>query len=928
MPTDRYFDDQTKIPGRWWLLLSALAALLLSSVVFLPVYYALIKGGNRGRASLSAPPPALTRWTPLCREEPREPLDCYPEDPTADADRCGSRGCCWRKGETPRCRYPSNYGYAASDKGIPFYDGFETNLVRPLSPSRYGDDLRHVALRVEFQTRDRLRIKFYDPQNARHEVEPPSVPEERSGHRPRLYSVSYHSAALPFGVKVRRVSTDVVLFDTTPAGFTFSHQFLQITVRLPSRRLYGLGEESLRPYRTSRRSTLRTLHASKDRPSAHPVYLCVEDDGNAHGVLLLNGHAMEIELNPFPAVTFRLGGGVLDFYLFLGPTPEDVVAQYTQVVGRPALPPYWSLGFHMGRDGYLSTDHVKWMGEIIKEKNIPRDVQSVHTDYTTGCSFSIRKEFGNLSSLSTELHEIGIKLVISIRPSICTKQDYFNYAYRSGRKAKVFVNDTRSNRPLIGKTDKEKVVYPDFENPLASDWWKTNLRRLSSSFDFDGIWIEGNEPFNSANGSTEGCLDDTLNRPPFVPRTGKRNLYDETLCMDSVHWGWGKRHYHVHNTYGHKSALVSYKVLKSLKEARPSVLSPSTFPGSGGFAGRWIREDKGTWSDMVSSIPSLLHYSIFGIPFTGSAICGYRGEPEEELCLRWLQLGAFYPLSRHHKAAGYRMWINNCNSNEEDPGNFKKEFVKVVRKAMEKRYELLPYLYTLFYFAHVRGSTVARPLWHQFTKDNATFNIEEQFLWGPALLISPALQKNVTSVKAYFPKGFWYDYYTGEKFSSDGGWETLSAPLYGSVKPINLHLYGGHVVTTQKSALNTELSRRNPLRLLVALNESRRAEGWLFWDDGISNLGNEYILVKYAAFDDKLTVEGNSGSKTFETNFHRVYIEQIRIMGLQWPPDYVKINNNYLLKKKQYRWADYSKTLDLQNILISLTQRTVIHWFD
>lgn len=929
MRTNQYFDDQTKIPRKWWLLLSTLIA-LLALIIFLPVYYTLIKSRNRGYLSLAGPHDVLANWTPQCDQKISEELfDYYPDNLDVNIEQCKSRGCCWRQEiKEIKCYYPSNYGYAVLDKGTTFYNGFELILVRLPSPMKYGDDLRNIRMRVEFQTPYRLRIKFYDSQNDRYEVEEPKIYEDYSSHGLRLYSVTYNLSSVPFGIKVRRVATDIILFDTTVTGFTFSNQFLQLTIKLPSRYLYGLDKQSLRDYRRFGKRILRTVYNSKDHPSAHPMYMCLENDGNAHGVLLLNSYAMEIELHSIPAITFRTIGGILDFYIFLGPTPENVVQQYTKAVGRPAMPPYWSLGFQMGRDGYLSADHVKWVLERIKEKNIPQDVQSIHTDYTTGCPFSIKRQFGNLSSLSTDLHKVGVKLIITVRPSICIKKNYFSYPYESGMKMKLFINDSRSNRPLTGKIDRSEVVYPDFENPIIFDWWKANLKKLLSVFEFDGIWLEGNEPYNSVNGSTDGCVDDTFNRPPFIPKITRKNLYDQTLCMDSTHWGSGKHHYDVHNTYAHKMGTVSYRVLNSLKGDRPLILSESTFVGSGKFGGHWFRDKNSLWADMMSSIASILHYSLFGMPYTGSAICGHHGEPEEELCLRWIQLGAFYPLARHHKAVGYKMWITNCNSDEKNRGNFKKEFARVVQRVIEKRYELLPYLYTLFYFAHIEGSTVARPLWHQFSKDNITYNIEEQFLWGSALLISPALKKKTNTVKAYFPKGLWYDYYTGERLHSDGQWEILSALLYNTAKPINLHIFGGHIITTQKSSLNTELSRRNPLKILVALNESQKAEGVLFWDDGKSNLQGEYIFVKFTASNDKLLVKGHSGSKTFRSNFNQVYIEKICIMGLPWQPDYVKINNNYLLKKKQYIWTDYSQTLNLQNILISLTQTTIIHWFD
>jgi lysosomal alpha-glucosidase len=112
---------------------------------------------------------------------------------------------------------------------------------------------------------------------------------------------------------------------------------------------------------------------------SHPYYLSVEDlDGHSSGVFLFNSNAMDILLQPTPAITWRTIGGILDFYVFLGPQPSDVVRQYNQLIGLPSLPPYWGLGFHLCRFGYQTIDNMKAVFNRTREAQIPYDVQVIY----------------------------------------------------------------------------------------------------------------------------------------------------------------------------------------------------------------------------------------------------------------------------------------------------------------------------------------------------------------------------------------------------------------------------------------------------------------------------------------------------------------------------------------------------------------------
>jgi lysosomal alpha-glucosidase len=143
----------------------------------------------------------------------------------------------------------------------------------------------------------------------------------------------------------------------------------------------------------------------------------------------------------------------------------------------------------------------------------------------------------------------------------------------------------------------------------------------------------------------------------------------------------------------------------------------------------------------------------------GADICGFNGNTTKSLCNRWTQLGAFYPFSRNH---------NTDDGIDQDPVAMGPEVTTSARKALSVRYRLLPYLYTLFWGAHIKGETVSRPLFFEFPDDPQTYDLDAQFLWGPALMIVPVLEENAVEVAAYLPKGVWYDFYTKSPLVGQG----------------------------------------------------------------------------------------------------------------------------------------------------------------
>ncbi|RXN38235.1 maltase- intestinal-like protein [Labeo rohita] len=195
-------------------------------------------------------------------------------------------------------------------------------------------------------------------------------------------------------------------------------------------------------------------------------------------------------------------------------------------------------------------------------------------------------------------------------------------------------------------------------------------------------------------------------------------------------------------------------------------------------------------------------------------------------------------------------------------------------------------MYTLMYEAHAHGNTVVRPLLHEFVTDANTWSIDRQFLWGPALLITPALDPGVTVVRGYVPNARWYDYHTGEVVGVRGQFVDMDTPL----SKINLHVRGGHILPWQKPETNTQFSRRNPLGLLVALDDAGSAHGSLFWDDGegIDTVQNQRFLLT------TFTVSSGVLTSTVPTNglaeADRLTLGLVKVWGVTAPVTQVTLS--------------------------------------
>uniref|UniRef100_A0A8D0BDK0 Lysosomal alpha-glucosidase n=1 Tax=Salvator merianae TaxID=96440 RepID=A0A8D0BDK0_SALMN len=762
-----------------------------------------------------------------CDIPPDSRFDCAPEKLLSQRE-CQARGCCYGPVSSraptigqPWCFFPPSYPSYKIVNLTVTENGYTARLARSV-PSFLPDDIMNLQLDVMLETEGRLHFTLKDPFKKRYEV-PLETPKANNRASSTLYSVKFSTD--PFGLIILRKSDGRVLLNTTVAPLFFADQFLQISTSLPSHYISGLGEH-LTSLILDVNWTTVTLWNRDISPApfanlygSHPFYLALEDGGLAHGVFLLNSNAMDVILQPSPALTWRATGGILDFYVFLGPDPKSVVRQYMDVIGYPFMPPYWGLGFHLCRWGYPSTAVTREVVKNMTAAQFPLDVQWNDLDYSDAKrDFTFNKDgFWDMPNMVDEFHRDGRRYIMIVDPGISSSGPPGTYKpYDEGLKRGVFILNA-TGQPLIGQVWPGPTAFPDFTNPETQQWWYDMVKDFHAQVPFDGMWIDMNEPSNFVEGSLEGCPNNKLENPPYMPGVLGRSLKTHTLCASSRQYL--SSHYNLHNLYGLTEAIASHDALVKVRGKRPFVISRSTFAGHGQYAGHWTGDVNSSWPHLYYTIPAVLLFNLYGVPLVGADICGFVGDTSEELCVRWTQLGAFYPFMRNH---------NDRKNKPQEPYVFSQEAQQAMRKAFLLRYSLLPYLYTLFHKAHSAGETVARPLYLEFPEDPNTWDVDQQLMWGAALLITPVLEAGKTTVSGYFPLGTWYSLTAGSVINSRGQWVLLQAPL----DTINVHVRAGHILPLQEPAFTTTESRKKGMTLVVALTLSGVARGDLFWDDG------------------------------------------------------------------------------------------------
>ncbi|WP_374172884.1 glycoside hydrolase family 31 protein [Flavobacterium tructae] len=433
--------------------------------------------------------------------------------------------------------------------------------------------------------------------------------------------------------------------------------------------------------------------------------------------------------------SFWAEGGEMNYYFIYGPQMQDVVTTYTDLTGKPELPPLWVLGYHQCKWSYYPESKVKEITSKFRELKIPCDAIYLDIDYMEGfrCFTWNKNYFPDPKKMVAELAEDGFKTVVIIDPGIKIDKDY--WVYQEALEKDYFCK--RADGPYMkGKVWPGECNFPDYTNPVVREWWAGLFKELISDIGVKGVWNDMNEPA-------------VMEVPNKTFPTDVRHVYDGNPCS----------HRKAHNIYGTQMARATYHGVKRfVYPKRPFVITRSAYSGAQRYTSSWTGDNVATWEHLWIANIQVQRMSISGMGFTGSDIGGFAEQPTGELYARWIQLGVFHPFCRTHSSGDH---------GNQEPWAFDEEVINITRKFVSLRYQLLPYLYTMFWQYIEEGVPMLKPLVYYDQEDTQTHYRNDEFIFGNQILVCPILEPNAVGRRMYIPRGEWYNYWTNE-FATGG----------------------------------------------------------------------------------------------------------------------------------------------------------------
>ncbi|MFA5161011.1 MAG: TIM-barrel domain-containing protein [Elusimicrobiales bacterium] len=586
---------------------------------------------------------------------------------------------------------------------------------------------------------------------------------------------------------------------------------------------YGLGEKAFRLDRRRGNFAMWNTDAYGYGEGRDPIYQSVPfyiglNDGLAYGIFFDNPFKTHFDFGATGQeyAAFSADGGEMNYYFFYGPAMKKVISRYTELTGRIAMPPLWALGNQQCRWSYYPEDVVEHVVDRYRKDRLPLDAVYLDIHYMSDYRVFTwnRQRFPEPKALIERLAAKGVKLITIVDPGVkyqpsdvkfpafaapeLEPQTTAYYVYEQGAANDYFLKNGDGS-PFIGTVWPGKSVFADFTRDDVSQWWG-NLHRAYTDNGVAGIWNDMNEPADfdeqAAQKQAQIVYDDR----------GLRSGHDKNR-----------------NVYGLLMSSATYHGLERLKPGlRPFVLTRAGYAGIQRYAAAWTGDNTSSWDMLALSIPMLLNMGLSGEAMIGSDIGGFiQGKPSGELLARWYEVNFLAPLCRNHR---------NIDGYDQEPWRYGSYYEDIIRKYLNLRYKLMPYLYTALAHARDTGVPVLRALALEYQDDPDSANIEDEFMAGSDLLAAPALAAGRTERLVYLPPGGWTDFWSGKRYSG-GGTVKAEAPL----ETVPLYVRDGSVIPAWPEMNYVGEKPADPVSFSVWPDRNGAASGWYYEDDGLTD---------------------------------------------------------------------------------------------
>ena len=633
---------------------------------------------------------------------------------------------------------------------------------------------------------------------------------------------------------VRDAQGNIVEQQAKPVCFD-QHAF-RFTNQMPEDEHYfGLGDKTGAFDRRGQAFTLWNTDSYRFQQASDPLYKSIPffltfRAGVSTGVLLDNTWRSTFDFGRTTDNVYSFGAedGPIDLYLFLGPSPRQVVETYAWLTGTPPLPPRWSLGFQQSRYSYAPEKKLVNVAEHLRADHIPADALYLDIDFQDrNRPFTVDKNaFPDMASTVSKLKAMHFHTVAITDLHIANAPNQGYAPFDTGSAGDHFVHNPNGS-VFTGVVWPGPSVFPDFTQQSSREWWGTLYKPFVTD-GFEGFWNDMNEPsvFNTPNKTMPLDTVHRIDEPGFATRSAS--------------------HSEIHNVYGMENSRGTYDGLRRLDpDKRPFVLTRATYAGGQRYAVTWTGDDSSTWDHLRLATFMLKNLGLSGFGFAGADIGGFAGSPPMDLLTRWLEIGAFQPIDRDHSEKGSR---------DQEPWVGGPEQEAIRRRYIEERYRLMPYLYTGAEENSRTGVPMMRPLFldypdaasdkHPLDVDGSTGG---EFLLGHDLLIAPSpYPEEPDAYTVEFPTALWYDYWTGKpvpatvappqsiNFVKNDMPVSPSIPLTAIVHPtletLPVYVRGGAIVPIAPLTQSTDEVPNGPLTLRVY--EGPNCRGSLYHDDG------------------------------------------------------------------------------------------------